>query len=184
MTSTLNTKQTRDILKLKKKEDFFDGTLGTWNTAPVDLELKDDVNPVCSRPYPLLKVHKEMFRKEVDILVLLGVIRETNDSQLGATSFAQLKTKTDHIRFLSSFWNLNRKLKRKPYPMPKIREIILNLEGFQYTTSLGLNTGYFQICLSKESKHLCTIILAWGNKTINSYEWECVTPRTFSRKKE
>ena len=24
----------------------FDGTLGTWNTAPVDLELKDDAKPV------------------------------------------------------------------------------------------------------------------------------------------
>ena len=33
---------------LKKFEDFFDGMLGTWNTTPVDLELKDNAEPVCS----------------------------------------------------------------------------------------------------------------------------------------
>ena len=31
---------------LNKLEDIYDGTLGTWNTTPVDLELKDDANPV------------------------------------------------------------------------------------------------------------------------------------------
>ena len=72
-----------------------------------------------------------MFRKEVNILVLLRVLEEVNDSEWGASSFVQPKPKTNCIRFLSNFWNLNRKLKRKPYPMPKIREIILNLEGFQ-----------------------------------------------------
>ena len=38
----------RLINRLKKFEDMFDGTLGTWNTTPVDLELKDDTKPVCS----------------------------------------------------------------------------------------------------------------------------------------
>ena len=31
---------------LNKFEDLFDGTLGTWNTAQVDLKLKDDAKPV------------------------------------------------------------------------------------------------------------------------------------------
>ena len=33
---------------LKKLKYLFDGTLGTWNTTPVDLELKDNAEPVCS----------------------------------------------------------------------------------------------------------------------------------------
>ena len=32
--------------------------------------------------------------------------------------------------------NTNRKLKRKPYNMPKIREMLLKLEGFQYAMSV------------------------------------------------
>ena len=43
--------------------------------------------------------------------------------------------------------------------MPKILEIILNLEGFQYATSLDLNMGYYRIRLSNEERNLCTIIL-------------------------
>ena len=36
-----------------------------------------------------------------------------------------------------------------PYPIQKVREILLNLEGFQYATSLELNMGYYHISLSK-----------------------------------
>ena len=32
---------------------MFDGTLGTWNTTPVDLGLKDDAKPVLSLTYPV-----------------------------------------------------------------------------------------------------------------------------------
>ena len=61
----------------------------------------------------------------------LGVIEEENDSEWGASSFAQPKAKTNSVRFLSDFRKLNRQSKRKPYPMPKIREMLLNLEGFK-----------------------------------------------------
>ena len=44
-----------------------------------------------------------------------------------------------------------------------MREILLNLEGFQYTMSLYLNMGYYHICLIKEASNLCTTILPWGN---------------------
>ena len=46
---------------MKKSEDLFDGTLGTWNTTPVELELKDNAKPMCSRPYPAPKLHKMVF---------------------------------------------------------------------------------------------------------------------------
>ena len=54
-------------------------------------------------------------------------------------------------------------LKRKSYTMPKIQKMLLNLEGFQYTTSLDLNVGYYHIRLSKEESYLCTIILPLVN---------------------
>ena len=59
---------------------MFDGTLSTWNTAPLDLELKDDAKPILSHPNPVMRVHKAMFRKEIEKLVKLGVIEEANDS--------------------------------------------------------------------------------------------------------
>ena len=46
---------------------------------------------ICSRPYPVPKVHKEMFKKEAERIVLLGVLEIANDPEWGAPSFAQPK---------------------------------------------------------------------------------------------
>ena len=86
---------------LKKSEDMFDGTLGTWKTTLVDLELKEEAKPICSCPYPVPKVHKSMFRKKVEILVNLGFVEELNDSEWVAPPFAQPKAKTNSFRLLS-----------------------------------------------------------------------------------
>ena len=91
-----------------------------WKTTLVYLVLKDGMKPVCLGPYPVPKVHKRMFKNEVQRLVSLGVLEEANDSKWVAPYFAQPKAKTNCVRFLSDFRNLNRQLKRKPYPMPKI----------------------------------------------------------------
>ena len=129
-------------------EYLFDGTLGMWNTAPMELELKGGANTVCSQPYPVPRVHEATCRKEVERLLKIGVLKESNDSEWGAPSFSQPKSKTKRIRFLSDFRNLNRQLKRKPYPMPKFCKMLLNLEGFQYATSLDLNMGCYYISVS------------------------------------
>ena len=66
-----------------------------------------------------------MFKKEVEGLVLLGVLEIENYSELGAPSFAQPKPKSNRVKFLSDFRNPNKQLKKKPYPMLKINEMLL-----------------------------------------------------------
>ena len=80
-------------------------------------------------------------------------------SEWEAPYFAQTKPKSNRVRFISDFRNLNKKLKRKPYAMPKINEMVLKLKAFRYAMSLGLNMGYYHIQLSKNASNLCTIIL-------------------------
>ena len=79
------------------------------------------------RPYPVLKVNEEMSKKEVEGLVLLGVLGISNNPSWGAPYFEQPKPKSNRVDFLSDFINTSKKLKRKPYPMPKINEILLKL---------------------------------------------------------
>ena len=98
-----------------------------------------------------------------------GDLKKVNDSERGATSFAWTKAKTNHIRFLSEFWNLNRHLKRNTYPTPKILGILLNLEGFQYATSLNLSMNYYHKLISEKAINLCDIILQWGK-----YQYKCL----------
>ena len=77
--------------------------------------------------------------------------------------------------FFIGFWNLNRRFKHKLYPMPKRHKMLLNLECFQYTTSLELNMVYYHIRLSEEASNICTIILPWGK-----YKYKCLPMRVYS----
>ena len=61
--------------------------------------------------------------------------------------------------------------------------MLLNLEGFQYATSLDLNMGYYHLELSPEFKELCTIVLPFGK-----FEYQqipiglCNSPEIFQEK--
>ena len=90
------TQRTEFLTLLQGFGKLFDVKLGPWITDPVDFELKEAVKPICLRPYPVPKVHKEIFRKEVECLVVLGFLEVANDSEWGARFFAQMKPKSNH----------------------------------------------------------------------------------------
>ena len=161
------------MLKLLRKfKELFDEKLSTWKTDPLDFELKENVKPIFSGKYPLPNVHEEMFKKDIEHLVLLGVLELSNDSEWGDQSFVQPEPKSNLVHFLSDFLYLNKQLKHKPYPIPKTNEMLLKLEVFQYATSLDLNMVYYHIQLIENTINLCRIIIPWVNIVINVYQWE------------
>ena len=82
-----------------------------------------------------------MFKKEVKRLVLIVFLEVTNDSKWRYSYFAQPKPFKKKVNFLSYFSSINKQLKQKSYHMPKINEMLLKSECFQYAASLGLNMG-------------------------------------------
>jgi len=57
---------------------------------------------------------------------------------------------------------LNASLKRHPYPLPLIDDVIWKMNGFTFATCLDLNRGYYNFVLDEKSRKLCGIILPWG----------------------
>ena len=57
--------------------------------------------------------------------------------------------------------------------------MLLNLEGFQYITSMDLKTGYYHTRLSNQSIYLCTIIITFESTNIKGCQWAYVTHQTF-----
>ena len=157
------TKKEQELLYnlMKKHEDLFDGTLGKFTGEPYDIKLKDGAEPFHARAFPVPKIHELTFKKEIDRLVSIGVLKKVNRSQWGAPTFL-IPKKDGTVRFISDFRELNKRIKRQPYPIPKIQNLLMKLEGFQYGTSLDLNMGYYHISLSEHSKELCTITTQWG----------------------
>ena len=147
---------------LKKFEHLFDGTLGTWNTDPVDLELKDpNCKPYHAKPYPVPHSQEQKLREEVERLCGYGVMRKINDSEWGAPVFT-IQKPDGSLRSLADLRELNKRIKRKPFPLPKISDLLQKLEGFAYATSLDLNMGYYHISLTPHASRLCTVVLPWG----------------------
>ena len=161
---------------------MFDGQLGQWTGKPYELELKAGATPYHSRPFALPKCYEKTLRKEVEWLCKIGVLRRVNRSEWGATTFI-IPKKDQSVRFISDFRELIKRIKRKPYPIPRIQYLLLKLEGFTYATSLDLNMGYYYIELSPLSKEMCTIVLPWGK-----YEYQklpmglCNSPYIFQEK--
>ena len=78
------------------------------------------------------------------------------------SSYIYYPKKDGTVRFISEFREFNKGICRKPYPITKIQELLLWLEGFKYRTSLNLNMGYYHIKIIKKSKEDCMITTQWG----------------------
>ena len=153
--------RTQLLQLLQRFEQLFDGTLGDWKTSPVKLELREGVRPFHGRAYPVPVIHKDTLKKEVKRLEKLGVLKWEGASEWGSPTFIMPKP-NGTVRFLSDFREVNKRLIRTPWPIPKIATILQELQGFRWATSLDLNMGYYTIRLDPDSQKICTIVLPWG----------------------
>jgi hypothetical protein len=63
---------------------------------------------------------------------------------------------------ISDFREGNKRLVRKPFPLPKISTVLQELEGFTFATAVDLIMGYYTIRLDPVASKICTIIFPWG----------------------
>ena len=105
--------------------------------------------------------------KKSEHSVILEFLEKSNDSEWGVAYFLQTKPKTNQVHLLSDLRNIYKKLKCKPYPIPKINEILLELEGFKYAMSLDLNIRYYHIGLTNNVSNLYMIFLTWRDTITN-----------------
>ena len=72
----LSSQQKNKLLRLLIEfEPLFDGTLGDFKTDPVSFQLKEGISPYHERAYPVPHSQLAMFRKEVDQLEKIGVLK-------------------------------------------------------------------------------------------------------------
>jgi hypothetical protein len=158
----LSADQQKKLLQLLKKyESLFDGTLGDWKTKPVLFQLREGASPYHGQAFPVPKIHKDTIMKEVERFCKLGVLERQPASEWALPSF--IIPKNDRtVRFSSDFQEVNKRLVRVPFPIPKISTVFQELEGFTFATALDLNMGYYTIRLDPDASKICTIIFPWG----------------------
>ena len=175
----LTATQRSDLLNLLvQHEELFDGTLGDWRGEEVNFELRPDARPYHGRPFPVPHYHKETIKTEVKRLVEIGVLKPIQESEWAFPSFIIPKKSKDPnkpgtVRFLSDLRELNKRIIRKPYPLPKMSTVLQELEGYQYATALDLNMGYYTLRLDLSTANMCTIIFPWGKYSYQRLPMGC-----------
>ena len=111
-------------------------TLGKYKESDYTIEFKKDV-----KAFAIPRIHEPTVNKRVNRLIKIGVLKKVNNYQWAAPNFMIPKI-NGTVRFISDFRELNNKIKRKPFPIPKVEDLLLKLECFRYATSLDLTLGY------------------------------------------
>ncbi len=156
----MSTVQQKMLLQiLKNIESLLGGTLGDWITKLVSFQLMKGATPHHGQTFLVTKIHKEVLIKGIESMHKLGVLEQQHPSEWGLQSFIVPK-KNNTLCFLSNFCEVNKRLVRKLFPIPKI-SMVLQLEGFSFATTLDLNMGYYTIILDPDASKICTITFPW-----------------------
>ncbi len=140
---------------------LFDGTLDDWNRPPISVKKKEGAKPYHGRLYPIPQIHKATLTKEINRLESIGVLKRQSSSQWASPTFI-IPKKDIAVRTITNFRELNKRIVRRPYLIPKISTTLQELEGFTYATALDLNMGYYTIRLDPRAFEMFTIIFRWG----------------------
>lgn len=133
--------------------------LGSTNIAEMNIELEDNT-PVSYRPYRLSYMEREVVREMVKELIDNDIAEESNSPY--ASPIILVTKKTGGYRLCVDFRALNRKTKKDYFPMPRIDDQLDVLNGNKYYTSLDLASGYYQIPIRAEFRHLTAFITPDG----------------------
>ena len=136
---------------------MFDGTVENYTSTKYKIQLQEGAQPYHTKLFPFPKVYEETLKTEVNRLVNISVFKLKNTSEWTAPTFI-IPKKNGTLRFISDLKEVNKRIKRKPFPMPKIQDLLLKLDGLKYAPSLDSNMGYYHIIFSRK---LFTIILSW-----------------------
>jgi hypothetical protein len=124
--------------------------------------LREGTSPHHGQAFPVPKLHKYTLIKEVERLCKLGGLEQQQASEWASPSFI-IPEMNNTVPFLSNFGEVNKKLVRKPFSIPKISMVLDELQRFSLATALDFNMGCYTIRLDPDASKICTIIFTWGN---------------------
>ncbi|HVH95668.1 MAG TPA: reverse transcriptase family protein, partial [Bacillus sp. (in: firmicutes)] len=171
--------QLQEILQSYEDVIAKEGEIGRTNAFKHKIYTEEGP-PISQRAYRMSPAENEIIKKEIDNGLEKGLIRPSNS--LWASPVVLVKKKNGKTRFCVDYRKLNDVTKKDKYPLPLIHEIIDNLQGASWFTSIDLASGYWQVEVAEESKEKTAFITKYGLYEYNVMPFGlCNAPATFQR---
>lgn len=139
-------------------------SLGCTTTTEMTIELNNQ-RPVVYRPYRLSYHEREKVRAMVDEMLQAGIIRESTSGY--ASPIILVRKKDGGVRLCVDYRMLNSITVKERYPIPVIEDEIARLSGQAWFITLDLMSGYYQVPISEQSKHLTAFVTPDGQYEYN-----------------
>ena len=147
---------------LHQHAKLFDGTLGKYPKRKFHIDLKEDAVPYhCKGPYSVPAANLPILKEEIQRQCDLDILERVGESEWGMPMMA-IPKKNGTIRTVDDFRELNKFIRRKCYPLPKIQDIFHRRRGYKYATKLDLTACYYTYELDEESSWLCVLVTPFG----------------------
>ena len=123
--------------------------LGHTDTVRMNIDT-GDATPIKMRPYRTPLTKREVVNKAIDNMLEAGVINKSTSAW--AFPIVVVDKKDGSKRFCVDFRQLNKISKNMSYPLPVIDDILAQLKGAKYFSSLDLKSGYWQVKMADSDK--------------------------------
>jgi hypothetical protein len=132
------------------------------------------------RAYSVSKAEADLIKKEVDEMLKQGIIRYSNSPWASPVVIVPKKDGTR--RFCVDYRRINKITEKDSYPIPRINDLLDNLGGMKWFTSIDLASGYWQVMMDKDDRKKTAFVCREGLYEFNIMPFGLTNaPATFQR---
>jgi hypothetical protein len=142
---------------MKEYAHLFNGIV-TLKNVEVQLHIDDAVPPVAQTTRHIPFYMQKEVSDALDTLESDGNIEKVSDTTSWVSPLLVIPKKDGEIRLCIDMRMANQAIQREIHPTPTIDGLIHKLNGATVFTKLNLRSGYHQLSLAEESRHITTFV--------------------------
>ena len=168
-------KEYHDIFFLEKQD------MGHTKAAEHKIVLKDpDTPPFKERFRRIPPPQLDEVRDHLKLMLDAGMIRPSNSPWCNAVVL--VRKKDGSLRFCIDFRKLNSLTVKDSHPLPRICEMLESLAGAAHYSTFDMNSGFWQVPMSPESKQYTAFTLeVWASMSVRACHLDYAMLRLLSK---